>query len=151
MGTGSFMTLFYGDLDVRERTLRYVRAGHNEPILYRAATDEFTDLTAPGMALGFVRDYEYEVVGPVELEPGDILVLYTDGIPEARNENGDGEQFEMGRMKEIVRRMKTRSAREIVDALVREVSEFTGSEEFEDDLTLIVARVTSEEGRGQAT
>jgi len=142
MGTGSFMTLFYGDLDVRENLLRYVRAGHNEPLLYRPAESGFRELTAPGMALGFVRDYEYEVAGPVELLPGDILILYTDGIPEARNRGK--EQFGMARFQEIVESYRTRSSREIVEGIVRRVRDFAGQEQFEDDLTLIVVKVAGD-------
>jgi phosphoserine phosphatase RsbU/P len=142
MGTGRFMTLFYGDLDIAEGTMRYVRAGHNEPLLYRAAEDRFDELRAPGMALGFVRDYEFEVAGPVMIDPGDILILYTDGIPEARD--ASGEQYGMERFEELLRAWRTRPAEEIVDSVVREVAEFTGSEMFEDDVTLIVIKATGD-------
>jgi sigma-B regulation protein RsbU (phosphoserine phosphatase) len=117
-----------------------VKAGHNDPVVYRRATEGFEELQAPGMALGFVRDYAYEVAGPVELHPGDVLLLYTDGIPEARNQAKD--QFGMERMLEIVRARRTRPAREIVEGIVREVAEFIGENPYDDDLTLIVAKVT---------
>jgi len=143
MGTGRFMTLFYGDLDVAEMTLRYVRAGHNEPLLYRAATGKFEELRAPGMALGFVRDYDFLVAGPVSIEPGDILILYTDGIPEARD--ASGEQYGMERFQEVLDAWRSRPAQEIVDRVVHEVAAYTGSDVFEDDLTLIVAKATVSE------
>ena len=120
----------------------FVREGHNEPMLYRAATDSWEDLTAPGMALGFVRDYDFEVAGPVLLSEGDILVLYTDGVPEARN--GSGEQYETDRFREVVRSRRTRPAEEIVDCVVREVEQFQASKDFDDDLTIIVVKVTGE-------
>ncbi|MEN8151781.1 MAG: GAF domain-containing SpoIIE family protein phosphatase [Planctomycetota bacterium] len=138
MGTGSFMTLFYGDLDPRENLVRYVRAGHNEPLLYRAALSEFEELSGPGMGLGILRDYEYKVSEPVTLAEGDILLLFTDGIPEARN---GGEQFGMDRLRRVIEARRTRSAREIVDSVVRDVREFAESDQFEDDLTLIVVKV----------
>ncbi|MHC4472828.1 MAG: PP2C family protein-serine/threonine phosphatase [Planctomycetota bacterium] len=142
MGTGKFMTLFYADLQLDERKLYYVKAGHNDPILYRRESNEFEELKAPGMALGFVRDYAYEVAGPVELFPGDILLLYTDGIPEARSTLK--EQFGMERMCEIVRGKRTRPASEIVEGIVREVAEFIGDNPYDDDLTLIVTKVNEE-------
>jgi len=142
MGTGSFMTLFYGDLDPRENVVRYVRAGHNEPLLYRAATDEFEELSGPGMGLGILRDYDYRVSEPVSLAEGDVLLLFTDGIPEARDLETDGkEQFGMDRLQEAIRAKRSRSAREIVESVVRGVREFAGNDQFEDDLTLIVVKV----------
>ncbi|MCU0726822.1 MAG: SpoIIE family protein phosphatase, partial [Planctomycetes bacterium] len=143
MGTGKFMTLFYGDVQLAERKLRYVRAGHNAPLLYHAAEDFFEELEAPGgMALGFVRDSRFEVAGPLTLKTGDILVLYTDGIPEARNARG--ELFGLKRMRDIVRTRRTRPSKEIVDVMMREVGEFSTKVGAEDDLTLIVLRVTEE-------
>jgi sigma-B regulation protein RsbU (phosphoserine phosphatase) len=142
MGTGKFMTLFYAELDLKERTLSYVKAGHNDPVIYRPGSDSFEELEAPGMALGFVRDYTYEVAGPVQLEPGDVLLLYTDGIPEARN--AEKEQFEMERMMEIVRAKRTRPAREIVESIMRGVADFLGETPYDDDLTLIVTKVNEE-------
>ena len=142
MGTGRFMTLFYGDLDPRENLVRYIRAGHNEPLLYRAARDEFEELSGPGMGLGILRDYEYRVSEPISLEEGDVLLMFTDGIPEARNPESEGkEQFGMDRLMSVIRSKRSRSAREIVESIVREVTEFVGQDSFEDDLTLIVVKV----------
>lgn len=139
MGAGKFMTLFYGEIDLAERMLRFVKAGHNEPVIYRAGKDAFEEIDAPGMALGFLRDFEYEVAGPVSLETGDVLLLYTDGIPEARN--AEKEQFGMERMLAALRARRTRSAKEIAEGIHREVAEFAGRRGFEDDLTLIVVKV----------
>ncbi len=138
MGTGRFMTLFYGDLDVRERLLRYVRAGHNAPVLYRSETGEFEDLSEGGMALGFVRNMRYRTAGPVVLGPGDILLLYTDGIPEARDTAKN--QFGVERMLEAVREGRDRAAREIVEGILDRVAAFTEGAPIEDDLTLIVCK-----------
>ena len=77
------------------------------------------------------------------LEPGDILILYTDGIPEARD--ASGEQYGMERFQEILNAWRSRPAEEIVDRIVRDVAAYTGSDVFEDDLTLIVAKATVSE------
>jgi sigma-B regulation protein RsbU (phosphoserine phosphatase) len=145
MGTGSFMTLFYCDVDVRERTLRYVRAGHNPPFLLRKGAGEFEELDQGGMGLGFERNHEFKVAGPVELEVGDILVLFTDGIPEARN--SQKELFDEERLRNIVREHQESSAKEIVEEIVDQVNRFTGGVGVEDDVTLIVAKAV-ENGAG---
>lgn len=84
--TGRFMTLFYSEIDLRQRQLHYVRAGHNEPLLYRRGDDVFEELGEGGIALGMIDDFEFEVTGPIQLEPGDVLLLYTDGIVESMND-----------------------------------------------------------------
>ncbi len=140
MGTGRFLTLFYGEVSLVDRRLRYVRAGHDAPLLYHSSEDFFEELESPGAnALGFERDARFEVAGPMSLRPGDILVLYTDGIPETRN--ATGELFGLKRLRSVVRTFRSRPAREIVDAVFREVSEFSGGTQAEDDLTLIVGKI----------
>ncbi len=142
METGRFMTLFYGELDVSARTLRYVRAGHNAPLLYRGRTDSFEELDAPGVALGMVRGFRYRVSEPIPLEPDDILFLYTDGIVEAMNQ--DKQQFGDERAAEVLRRHRDRPSREICDRIHRAVVEFSGPGPQEDDLTMVVARVLAQ-------
>ncbi len=139
MGTHQFMTLFYGDLDLKDRTIRYVKAGHCDPILLRAGTGELEMLGGRGMGLGFERSYVYSNFGPVTLETGDVLLLYTDGIPEARNRAG--EFFGIERVHQILAE-RHQTARELVDHLLRAVSEFSGGAGYADDLTLIAVRVT---------
>ncbi len=141
METGRFMTLFYGDLDVASRTVTYVRAGHNPPLLYRRASDTFEELEAPGVALGMVRGFRYKASDPVALRTGDILFLYTDGIVETMN--AQKEQFGIERAAELVRRHRDRSSRDLCDILRREVDEFSGHAPQQDDLTMILARATS--------
>lgn len=138
METGRFMTLFYGDLDVATRTVTYVRAGHNPPLLYRRATDAFEELEAPGVALGMVRGFRYKASEPVALKTGDILFLYTDGIVETMNPAK--EQFGIERAADLLRRHRERSSRDLCEILRREVDEFSGHAPQQDDLTMILAR-----------
>lgn len=137
METGRFMTLFYADLDVATRTFRYVRAGHNPPLLYRRATDTFDELDGPGVALGMVRGFRYATSEQVRLEKGDILYLYTDGIVETMN--GSKEQYGVERVAELIRKNRDRPAREICDLVRKDVDAFGGHAPQEDDLTMIVA------------
>ncbi len=138
--TGRFMTLFYGEIDLAERTIMYVRAGHNEPLIYRRAEDRFEELAEGGIALAVIDDAEFEATGPIPLPAGDILFLYTDGIVEATN--ADGEQFGMDRAKDMIREHRDAPAREIVDLLHRAAQDHIGTDERQDDLTLVLAKAT---------
>ena len=135
--TGRFMTLFYGELDVEQRLLSYVRAGHNEPLVYRRAEDRFEELAEGGIALAMIDDFDFEVAGPVRVDEGDMLFLYTDGIVEAMD--AAGEQFGMERVRTILRENRDRASREIAEALRAAVQRHEGPVR-QDDLTLVVAK-----------
>ena len=138
--TGRFMTLFYGEISLKERTIQYVRAGHNEPIIYRRETDTFEELAEGGVALAVIDDFEFAATGPIGLGKGDILVLYTDGIVEAMNPAR--EPFGIERMKEILRRHRDIAAKDSVAKIRQAVRDHTSMDAREDDLTVVVAKVT---------
>jgi sigma-B regulation protein RsbU (phosphoserine phosphatase) len=138
METGRFMTLFYGDLDIKTRTLRYVRAGHNAPLLYRRETDTFEELEAPGVALGMVRGFRFRSSEAIQIAPGDMLFLYTDGIIETMDEKK--EQYGIERVADLLRKNRDRPAREICASLQASVDSFANHAPPQDDLTMIVAR-----------
>lgn len=138
--TGRFMTLFYGEISLRDRKLTYVRAGHNEPLLYRRSTDAFEELSEGGIALAMMEDFDFEATGPIELQPGDLLFLYTDGIVEAMD--AKREPFGLARIQEILRGHRERPAKELVEMVRAAVRKHTGTDVREDDLTLVVAKIT---------
>jgi serine phosphatase RsbU (regulator of sigma subunit) len=138
--TGRFMTLFYGELDLERRELHYVRAGHNEPMIYRRATDAFEELAEGGIALGVIDDFEFEIAGPVSVQSGDMVFLYTDGIVEAMDAHG--EQFGIERVHQLLRSQRDEPARHIVDSLRRAAQDHIGTDERQDDLTLVLAKAT---------
>ncbi|MDP7035441.1 MAG: SpoIIE family protein phosphatase [Planctomycetota bacterium] len=137
---GRFMTLFHGSLDYSEGIFRYVSAGHDAPIHYHHAKNEFSSLDSTGLPLGWVsEDDGYRLdVEEISFGEGDILVLMTDGIWEAVNE--DKEAFGKERMCDIILRMKDRSAQEIVDQLFEEMESFCGQQMRQDDVTVLVVR-----------
>jgi serine phosphatase RsbU (regulator of sigma subunit) len=139
METGRFMTMFYGELNLQTRSMSYVRAGHNAPLLFRAGKDEPEELDAPGVALGMVRGFRYRVSEPVALQPGDLLVLFTDGIIEAMNPAK--EQYGDHRLAAVVREHRRLPAREICERIRRGVEEFSNPSPREDDLTVVVVKV----------
>ena len=134
---GMFVTLFYGILDAQERSLTYVNAGHNPPLICRGDDGTFTDLPATGMAVGAMPDAAY-TSGRVVLGPDDIMVLYTDGITEA--ENAAQEMYGEDRLRETIAGARTLPAAEIVSAILESVQGFTGNTPQSDDITLMVVR-----------
>lgn len=138
--TGRFMTLFYGEIALRERTMTYVRAGHNEPVIYRRDKDAFEELGEGGVALAVIDNFEFESTGPLQLTRGDLVVLYTDGIVEAMSPSR--EPFGIDRMKDVLRGHRDLTAKEIAAKVRQAVRDHTGTDVREDDLTLVVAKVT---------
>jgi sigma-B regulation protein RsbU (phosphoserine phosphatase) len=135
----TFVTLFFARLDPQTRTLSYANAGHNPPLLYRGSTREYTWLKPTGAAIGLMEDYQVHLES-VELKPGDVLLLYTDGIVEAFNPLGD-EQFDYGRLLEIVQQNEASSASELIQKLRQALSDFTHGSILADDITLVVCKV----------
>ena len=139
MPEGSFMTLFFGVLDTKSGAFRYASAGHNPVILFRRQTGSFEELDKTGPGLGLLPEAVYEIRETEPLRPGDILLLYTDGVPEAMN--ATKELFGVERMKTLLAGLKERAPAEIVQQFVRAVTEWT-KDNFDDDLTLVVVKGT---------
>ncbi len=137
-----FVTAFYGVLDWKNGVLIFSNAGHNPPLLLRAGgTSE--PLTEGGVALGVLEDTHYDE-RPVAIEPGDIVVMYTDGVSEAENEIN--EQFGTERIEAIVRAHPNHSARELTQDIVAAVLDWAGERGLNDDLTLLVMRKLARRG-----
>jgi sigma-B regulation protein RsbU (phosphoserine phosphatase) len=132
-----FVTTFYALLDADHHHLTYVNAGHNPPFLYRHREGELTALKAHGMALAVFPNIRLEEQH-VELEPGDALLLYTDGVTEAI----DAQEKEFGaeRLGDLFAANAHRPVQEIVDAIVDAVTTFTGDNTPFDDVTLMVVK-----------
>ncbi len=132
------MTLFYLDMDPRERTLRWVRAGHDPGILYDAATDAFEELKGAGVALGIDENWRFEEYEKTDLADGQILVLATDGVWEATNSKG--EMFGKKPLYEITRQHHAAPARSILERILQALSDFRG-DVIQDDATLVVVKI----------
>jgi serine phosphatase RsbU (regulator of sigma subunit) len=159
---GRFVTFFYGVVDRTKGILNYACAGHNPPLkMKKDGAAEW--LTEAGLPLGVLPDNTY-VPSQTPLEPGDVLVLYSDGVTEAEKpqepsisaEDGDEEFgdapapegpafFDEHRLEEAVRGSRNRSASEIVEAVVEAVQTYTGGADLSDDLTLVVVRITDDD------
>jgi len=133
-----FVTALYGVLDITARRFTYVNAGHNPGFLYRAAADRFDSLDATGPLLGTLQTVSFKE-RTVEIAPGDVLVLYTDGVTEAMN--GSQEFFGEERLQEVVRRRKAEPAALVVRGIWDAVREFRQGDQ-DDDLTIVVLKGT---------
>ena len=135
----TFVTVFFASLDPKTKMLSYANAGHNPPLIYRPSTNEMIWLKPTGAAVGLM---EYFNVRPasVQLMPGDIVILYTDGITEAINPPGN-EQFGFDRLAEVIRRNQNLPAEGLSNKVRQALSEFTQASLPADDITLIVSRV----------
>ena len=133
-----FVTAFYGVLDWKNSVIIFSNAGHNPPLLLRheGGVEELSD---GGLAFGILPDSHYEE-RPMPLRPGDVLLMYTDGVSEAEDEMA--EQFGVQRIEDVVRAHATESAADILEALVEAVRQWTGERGPSDDLTLLVLRAT---------
>ncbi len=135
--TSMFVTLFYAVLDCRARTLKFINAGHNPPIFVGAAPAGVTLLNAKGIALGVLDEIALESVD-IQLRTGDVVVLYTDGVTEATN--GQDEEYGVERLTRCVEREKNRTSKEIIAAIVQEVTTFAGTRPQHDDITIMVLK-----------
>lgn len=137
MPAGTFMSLFLGELDLRSGSLRYASAGHNAAVVSRAV-GACEELAPTGPALAVLPDAPYGTAAAEALRPDDLLLLYTDGIPEARGPQR--ELFGMRRLKRTLLACRGSSAPEIVGTISRAITSFTGAAGPEDDLSLVVAK-----------
>jgi putative ABC transport system permease protein len=141
-----YATFFYAQLDAQRRQLRYVNAGHNAPYLLRAgrrstadnASPEIEQLSVGGTVVGMFPEIEYEEA-TVELCPGDVLLAFTDGVPEAHNP--ENEEFGEERLQQQLRQTAQLPANEISARLSDEMKDWIRDAEQYDDLTFIVMKV----------
>lgn len=136
-----FLSAFYAELNINSGHLLYANAGHNPPLLWRASEHQFERLPATCPLLGILADIEVPVRG-VEMMPGDVLILYTDGISEAFNDSYD--EFGIDRLEDtvrsLVRETPTANAELIRDQIADEVHRFAESMTSQDDVTLLIIK-----------
>jgi sigma-B regulation protein RsbU (phosphoserine phosphatase) len=136
--SGRFMTMFLLSINLIDQSLEWVRAGHDPAFLYDPNTDKFHELRGPGFVLGVDQEWRYEANKKSGFAKGQIILLGTDGIWEARNR--EGKMFGKEPIYEIIRQNPDLSAKEIVDAIFSELTRFQGDVKQEDDITLVVIK-----------
>ncbi|UCF04616.1 MAG: anti-sigma factor antagonist [bacterium] len=143
MKKGMFVTIFYVILDSKNRIISYASAGHNPMILYRAESDETFFLNPRGFPVGislpddtlFRRSIDVE---KIKLKKDDMLVIYTDGVTEAMNE--DREQYGEERLIRLIKRYGRLAPEEFIDRLNEDIAAFTGNMAQNDDITVVAIK-----------
>jgi serine phosphatase RsbU (regulator of sigma subunit)/class 3 adenylate cyclase len=133
--TGLFVTVFYAVLDPATGTLIYSNAGHNPPYHFQHDGGAVHPLTRTGIPVGILEDSTW-ATGTVQVSPGDVLVLYTDGVTDAQD--GQGAFFSSEQLLATVQLNLRRSAQEIQEAILKAIHQFSGGVPQFDDITLVV-------------
>jgi serine phosphatase RsbU (regulator of sigma subunit)/putative methionine-R-sulfoxide reductase with GAF domain len=134
--SGMFVTLFYGLLDPATGLLHFTNAGHNPPLLLRN-NGVIDTLGTSGIALGVIEEASFRESQAV-IGADDVLIGYTDGVTEAIDD--DEQEYGVGRLIDVVKRYRDRSAEEIVQAILSDLAAHTGGQPAFDDVTLVVLK-----------
>jgi len=133
-----FMTMFYGEIDIKEKMIRWVKAGHEPAILYTPGTDSHELLAGEGLPLGVMEDAVYKE-SQKQINSGQIILIGTDGIKEAVDIHG--EMFGNERLLDVIRQHADQPARYILDKAFESLNDFRHPLEADDDETLVVIKV----------
>jgi sigma-B regulation protein RsbU (phosphoserine phosphatase) len=136
-----FLTAFVAYVDLKTGSVDFASAGHNPPVIYRKRLSKCDYLETGGVAMGIFKTADYEGRS-ARMYNGDMIVLYTDGITEAIND--DEEEFDESRLADVIGAHADDSAQEIANAIVRAVTDFAGQQGSFDDETLVVIKRNSE-------
>lgn len=140
--SGLFMTLFYSQIDVRQKHICWVSAGHDPALLFDPLTDSFKPLSGKGLPLGVDKDTGYDETRH-PLIPGNIIIIGTDGVWEASDQQG--EMFGKDRLQDLVRTHAGQKADRILEAVISAVDAFQGpGRQRQDDITLMIIKVEQE-------
>ncbi len=131
-----FATLFYGILNNVTHEITYCNAGHNEPFLF-SKENNLTKLSTGGLVAGIVPSYPFEEA-TISMLPGELLILFSDGITEAMN--GNEEEFGEDRLMEVIVNHRTELPENLLEIIFKEVQKFCGNTAQMDDMTIVIIK-----------
>jgi sigma-B regulation protein RsbU (phosphoserine phosphatase) len=137
--SGRFMTLFICEIDRDNQIIHWVNAGHDPAMIYDRESGKFEELTGHALPLGVSETAAYQKFEK-KIVPGQIVMVGTDGIWEAQNPTG--EMFGKERFMAIIRENADQPAKDITQAVIKQVNRFCHPLEKADDVTLVVAKIT---------
>jgi sigma-B regulation protein RsbU (phosphoserine phosphatase) len=135
-GEGRYATLFYGLYCAEDEQLYYVNAGHVPPLLFKH--NGIAKLMEGGIPIGLLPEAEY-TEGRMPIDDGDLLMIYSDGLSEARN--GSEEEYGEQRLMDLVSRNKHMSVGQLQELVLADVRAWCGNQHLEDDATLVMAKI----------
>jgi sigma-B regulation protein RsbU (phosphoserine phosphatase) len=133
-----FITMFYVKYDTVTQWLSYASAGHNHPLLFNASDGTCQELDAEGLILGVKENVEFEEKS-IQLDIGDILLLYTDGLTETTDR--EGEMFGIERLSNLLKEFHSSPPQNLIDAIYRELVSFAGGVKLSDDVSIVAMRI----------
>jgi sigma-B regulation protein RsbU (phosphoserine phosphatase) len=133
-----FITMFYAKYNATTGRLSYANAGHNHPMIYRKGHTSCIELDAEGLILGVKPSVIFEE-RTIELQKGDVVLFYTDGLTEATSPEGD--MFENRRVCKQMGSISDLPVQEIIDSFYQAIIEFTGSTTLQDDISIVVLKI----------
>lgn len=134
-----FITFFWGKISADGKRFDYVNAGHNNPLLFREGSKEPIELDEGGVILGAIPSMAPYNSASIEFQPGDVLVLYTDGVTEAMNPQKT-EEYEEERLITCLEQSLKKPSQDIMDAVIEDITNFSNGVQY-DDITLMVLKV----------
>ncbi|MFC1668952.1 SpoIIE family protein phosphatase [Spirochaetota bacterium] len=134
----NYITSYLVEINFKKNTVRYSNAGHVPPVLYRAKSDEFFELKVKGQPLGWFEELDLEE-GEMDLQPGDRLVIYTDGITECCNP--EDVMFGMDSFKEFIRSNKDLSPEDLSSEIIKHLMCYSSRDSFNDDIAYVIVDV----------
>lgn len=134
-----FITFFWGKVSADGKKFDYVNAGHNNPLLFREGSNKPIELDKGGVILGAMPSIAPYESASVEFQPGDVLVLYTDGVTEAMNPQNT-EEYEEDRLIACLEKNLKKPSQDIMDAVIEDITDFSDGVQY-DDITLMVLKV----------
>ena len=136
--SGRFMTLFICEIDRRNQVIDWVNAGHDPAMIYDRQSGKFEELAGNSLPLGVSKAAVYQKLDR-EIKPGQMIMIGTDGIWEAQSPQG--EMFGKERFKDVIRQHADQSARDIIQAVIKQVDNFRYPLDKTDDVTLVVVKI----------
>jgi phosphoserine phosphatase RsbU/P len=134
--SSKFATLFYGILNNKIHVITYCNAGHNDPFLF-SKEGKLTKLSVGGLVAGIVLSYPFEET-TIQILPGELLVLFSDGITEAMN--SEEEEFNEKRLEEIILKNKNETPEKLIEIIFNEVQKYSGNVPQMDDMTIVIIK-----------
>ncbi len=138
--SGRFTSMFFLELDPNGRSICWVRAGHEPALFFESAGQTFSLLGGPGLVLGVDQEHQYENSSRMEISAGDVVLIGTDGIWESRNSTD--EMFGHAHLEEVIRNSASETAETIRDKIINSVIAFREELPQEDDITLVVIKIS---------
>lgn len=134
--SNKFATLFYGIIDSSKNELSYCNGGHNNPF-FLSRDNKSTSLDKGGLIVGIMPSVPYEE-DAIPFNPGDLLVIYSDGVTEAMNKTE--EEFGEERLTDLISKNRNETPENLIDIIIKSLKNFSGGQEQSDDITLVIVK-----------